>query len=509
MMDDLAQQLRDERSLRLAAERRAAELAANVGTWRSRAEERAERIEQLEHEREAPWVRRAVSTARRALRAGDEVAPPGDEPTDAPTGTAGLHVAFPSTRALAITASAAVGRLAGQFLELAPDDPRAWHEADLVIVEDAAWDALDADLRTRVAAWLDSPGRAPVVRFADAGRADPLPTAPDLVVPAGGGDRPQLAAPTFDPRVHIPWGDGAVHVVERIDWDHPDADALAAAAAGRLALRDVPEEQGRAVALRLARRHHAPWVRAGQLVASLGVDAAPAPQDVGALLVSRRPELVAGALQNLLRSRHVDLEVVVALHGVRAPAELHQVVEAATVPCRVIELSSELSLGACLNQAAAATGAAHLAKIDDDDHYGPGHLEDAVQSLQHTGAGLVGKAEQFTYVEAVDRTVRRRVGTSETFVDGTPSGASWVFRRRVWEQAPFPHRRRRVDDLCLGAMRRIGVDVYVNGPWEFCVTRAEDGHTWVADDDTFLAGAEPAWDGRHDERVELDESVAS
>ena len=45
MMDDLAQQLRDERSLRLAAERRAAELAANVGTWRSRAEERAERIE--------------------------------------------------------------------------------------------------------------------------------------------------------------------------------------------------------------------------------------------------------------------------------------------------------------------------------------------------------------------------------------------------------------------------------------------------------------------------------
>jgi hypothetical protein len=294
-----------------------------------------------------------------------------------------------------------------------------------------------------------------------------------------------------------------------VDWDDPDPDQLAAAAAGRLERSDADPERSRAVALRLALRLHAPWVRAAQLVGLVGLDPAPAPCGVGVALVSRRPQEVAHALRNILRSDHVELEVVVGLHGHGVTDELRALAAEASVPVTLLELPQELTLGGCLNAAFSHCSTPFVAKVDDDDHYGPGHLEDAVQMLRWTGADLVGKAEQFTWVEAADRTVRRRVGTNHAFVDGTPSGATWVLRRSIWERAPFPHRVRRVDDLALGGMRAAGARVYVNGPWEFCVTRLAEGHTWVAADETFLDGAAEAWPGRDDHAIELDESIVT
>jgi hypothetical protein len=88
-------------------------------------------------------------------------------------------------------------------------------------------------------------------------------------------------------------------------------------------------------------------------------------------------------------------------------------------------------------------------------------------------------------------------------IDGSPNGATLVFRRSVWEEVGFPHRPRQVDTGFLRAARSVGATVYAGSRWEFCYVRKPEGHTWEADDSVFLTGSEPAWDGFRPERVEV------
>jgi len=88
-------------------------------------------------------------------------------------------------------------------------------------------------------------------------------------------------------------------------------------------------------------------------------------------------------------------------------------------------------------------------------------------------------------------------------IEGSPNGATLVFRRHVWDQVGFPHRPRHVDTGFLRAARHTGATVYAGSRWEFSYVRRPDGHTWQADDAVFLAGSQDAWDGFHPERTEV------
>ena len=152
------------------------------------------------------------------------------------------------------------------------------------------------------------------------------------------------------------------------------------------------------------------------------------------------------------------------------------------------------------NTAAEATSAGVLAKIDDDDYYGPGFLTDAVDALRYSRAEIVGKSAHFTYVQGSDVTVLRRSDDEERFVNGAVAGGSMVFRRRIWEDVRFPVKPRRVDALFLRGARAIGARVFANTRWDFVYTRRAADQTWRADDDVFLANTLPAWEGHHPER---------
>jgi hypothetical protein len=195
--------------------------------------------------------------------------------------------------------------------------------------------------------------------------------------------------------------------------------------------------------------------------------------------------------------------LVVGVHGGTPTPEIDALLSRATVPVELISLDADLTLGECLNEAISHTSAPLLAKIDDDDHYGPAHLEDSFHALTYSGAGIVGKGAQYAYIASRDETVLRRPGQEEMLIDGSPNGATLVFRRSVWEEVGFPHRPRHVDTGFLRAARSIGTTVYAGSRWEFCYVRNPEGHTWDAEESVFVAGSDPAWAGFHPERVEV------
>jgi hypothetical protein len=514
---ELEQLVRDERALRRAAETRIATLSDQVETWRSRADERAERIERLLAAQDAPAVRRWLGRIRAVWRTES------DSDTETPARPTGHRVPprVPTLRIAAAVTSPGVANVLATT-DVVGIDAAELSEADLVVVEPAAFASLQDGAREELERWATMPARRPLVVAAET----PGPLAHmlgdrDLVIPVKG---------TLDPATHRP-GPPTPHRTEgTITRDGatihmgPVGPALVTGAGSLLADpplwlielaasgvavtgghdADPAEIPALAVAARRwAWRHHTPWRRIADLADRLGLDVPDPTPRVAGILVSNRTDEVPGAIEGFLRQTHPSTELVVGLHGVGMTADIEEVTADSPIPLRLLTFDGSMPLGACLNRAIEATSAPLLAKIDDDDHYGPAHVEDAVHALAYSGAGIVGKAAQFTYVASADRTVVRRHRTEEVFVDGALTGATLVFRRSVWEQAPFPHRPRRVDVLFERAARVAGTGVYANSRWEFCYVRGPQNHTWSTDDDAFLAGTVPAWDGYHPRRTEV------
>ncbi|MGB9357306.1 MAG: hypothetical protein WCC01_02010 [Acidimicrobiia bacterium] len=497
-IEELEQALRDERIERDAAQRRIGELQERADLWRSRAEERTERIDRLVAERD--FLREKSTRFRfKAPWPADRQpeAAPAPVMTEVPTASESVARPIPSMPAVRI-AGLAVDHHVSRVLketDVQSVDEHSLVEADAVVVELRALATVDMTVVDAIEAWANLDARQPLVVIGDTD--SPLGAVADVVIP------PEEII-TFDPDRHNPMRD------RRRDAAGEDTlDAVAAAASGTPLLEEgaeVPEtEDGRdrlAVhARRWAYRRRAPWVMAHRLLDRAGVPHTPPVQRVAGLLVSMRPDDVVLAAQRFAAQTYGAKELVVVCHGFDTGA-VTAALGSGEMPFQVIGVSKDHPLGTCLNVAAEATSADVLAKIDDDDHYGPGFLVDAVDALHYSHAEIVGKAAHYTYVQGSDVTVLRRPDDEERFVDGAVAGGSMVFQRRVWEDVRFPIKPRRVDALFLRGGRTLGARVFANTRWDFVYTRRAADQTWRADDDVFLANTFPAWDGDHPERAD-------
>jgi len=527
---DLEQLLRDERTLRVRAETRAADQAEKTQIWRTRAEERAERIERLLAEpRRSVRRRKPAPTSKPAPATPDPARQIIASPRH-PKRMGGVRLATaldPEHQPL--TAAFATMSLVGK--------PNALAEADLVAVDAASLAAMPAEAKNHFTVWLNSPARQPLALLVgSAGDSIPVETKlANVVFATTATAMTNLAAqgieaialnPVFDPAIVNPIGriwspqtavereerdglsavtkDGKLVGIESMPGRFAPKWLLEAAAAG------VPlatEQLDFTVAANLARagaagrrwayRHHTPTLRGLQIATAAGVDIHDPRPHAAAILVSMRPHQAVQALEMVSRQTYEPLSIVIGLHGAEPTPQLAEVIDrvAPHTPVTLLHLDAALTLGECLNQAIAATGAEVLAKIDDDDFYGPGHIEDGIQALEYSQAGIVGKGAQFTYLEEQDATVLRRPREEEALIGGSPTGATMFIRRTVWESVGFPHRPRQIDVLFTRAARENGVTVYANSRWEFCYMRQVAGHTWTTPSKTFTAGAEPQWTG--------------
>ena len=215
------------------------------------------------------------------------------------------------------------------------------------------------------------------------------------------------------------------------------------------------------------------------------------------LLATRRPEWVSHAVANVARQTWPELELVLALHG---PGFSDDAVGAALAPLecpvRVLRLGADRTLGAVLAAAADTATGSLLAKMDDDDLYGPEHLWDLVLANEYSGAALVGKFPATVYLARADRTVRAREVPPETWSESITGGtmliaAAELRRAGGWRDAP-----RHVDKALIEDVLAVGGRVYRTHGEDYVLVRHGRGHTWQRDDAHFLAAADsvqPGW----------------
>ena len=248
---------------------------------------------------------------------------------------------------------------------------------------------------------------------------------------------------------------------------------------------------------RAALRAHSLGARARQVCEAAGIDA-PALPRVSVLLATRRPGLLAHAVANVARQRYPSLELVLALHGPGFEADAVERAAAAFAhPVQVLRLDGDRSLGSVLNAATAAAGGILLAKMDDDDVYGPEHLWDLVLAREYSGAALVGKFPVTVYLARADRTVRRRPVRNETWARSISGGTMLIARADLERAGGWRRVRRHVDQALIDDVLRTGGGVYRTHDEGHVLVRHGDRHTWEAEDDFFLAGAKAVHPGWH------------
>ncbi|WP_188190600.1 glycosyltransferase [Nonomuraea sp. SYSU D8015] len=235
---------------------------------------------------------------------------------------------------------------------------------------------------------------------------------------------------------------------------------------------------------------------------------APAPPLTSVLLATRRTDMVSFALDQIARQRDVQLEVILALHGVpQGHPDVAPAIAAFEGPLTVYEADHQAVFGEVLNEAAARASGSFLLKMDDDDWYGPDFLSDLLLAHSYSGAQVVGTVPEFVYLSSIDVTVHRKQITEQitSFVAG---GTILVERSAFQAIGGFRPLRRSVDTQFQEALQAAGGQIYRTHGLGYILRRGPAAnHTWQEPIGTFLQRNRRQWRGfRPNALMELDGS---
>jgi hypothetical protein len=245
---------------------------------------------------------------------------------------------------------------------------------------------------------------------------------------------------------------------------------------------------------RAAVRGHATALAAGPAFRPVAAVPTSVPS-VTALLVTRRPALVAEALRSMELQTYPQLEVVLVLHGAAARPSLRRRVAGSPLPVELVVVPAVATLGEALGVATARARGSLITKVDDDDVYGPEHIWDLIVGRAVSGATVVGKPAQFVLLEQRGVTVRRDRPSADVFGRVVAGGTILMSRGDLeamggWRPVPSG-----VDRALLDRVLHAGGTIYQTWPFGFIYRRHGMAHTWDVADDYFLRGVTQTWQG--------------
>lgn len=245
---------------------------------------------------------------------------------------------------------------------------------------------------------------------------------------------------------------------------------------------------------RAAMREHGGVLRFGAELSRIGFGRAL--PHVSVLLVTNRPEMVESAVRRMRLQTYPDLDVIVLMHGTETP-DLDR-----WAPCDreivsdIVEVDVSVPFGDVLAQATSRATGPLVLKIDDDDLYGREFVWDLVLARLFSGAQVVGKQPEFTYIEPFDVTVRRGF-VADAYGEQVAGGAMLMSAADIAASGGWRGVPRAVDRALMQRVLKAGGIVYVDRGVGFLYVRHGRGHTWEAAPGTFLRNVHEQWSGMH------------
>ena len=256
-------------------------------------------------------------------------------------------------------------------------------------------------------------------------------------------------------------------------------------------LADPRRRERHSIALRrLVHRHLSVYENLAALAAAHGHTVSASPS-VSVLMATNRPQMVTFAIEQMAAQQYPNVEILCGLHGISLPPATRERVAALAPHAQLFDVATDRDFGQVLALLGERASGDLVTKWDDDDWYAAEHLRDLVAAMRYSGAGIVGKPAEYVYLSSLDLTLRRFSTVAERFSTTIAGGTLMLTRSLLHEVGGWPAGPRRVDRLLIEAAEAVGAPIYRLHGLGYLLRRDSHAtnHTWLAEDDYFLAQA--------------------
>jgi glycosyltransferase involved in cell wall biosynthesis len=217
---------------------------------------------------------------------------------------------------------------------------------------------------------------------------------------------------------------------------------------------------------------------------------------VSVLVSTLRPKDLSSLLAQLIEQTLPTFELVLGLHTIELSTSHKRQIAALNrrkVKVVVEKFTEDKTLGVILSSLAEKSSGEFIAKMDDDDYYGPEHLRDLLDAAIDTGAEVVGRAMNYVYLEPLDLTVRRFAphGTQavELWSDWVCGGTILARRESAEAAGWFGSGNTAVDRFLLSNVTNNGGKIWRTFGAGYIYRRTFTFHTYVTNYSKYLNGA--------------------
>lgn len=185
------------------------------------------------------------------------------------------------------------------------------------------------------------------------------------------------------------------------------------------------------------------------------------------LISTARPSDLLAILYQLEAQTLPAFELILGLHDFelsRAHRSQIKVLEKRNINVLTEFFDKSLTLGKILTTLGKISSGEFIAKMDDDDIYGPHHLSDLLELIVIKNADAVGRAMNFVYIEALDLTVRRvtsqGISMANVWADWVCGGTILAKRSSAESAGWFGEGKSAVDTFILQGIKTNGGKIW-------------------------------------------------
>jgi glycosyltransferase involved in cell wall biosynthesis len=217
---------------------------------------------------------------------------------------------------------------------------------------------------------------------------------------------------------------------------------------------------------------------------------------VSVLVSTLRSDDLTALLKQIYTQSLPSFELILGLHTIDLVSEHKALIaklKKRNVTTVVKKFDSSFNLGSILTTLAKNSTGEFIAKMDDDDYYGPEHLRDLVDGAVATDADVVGRAMNYVYLEPLQLTVRRFAphGTQavELWSDWVCGGTILARRDKAEAAGWFGAGSTAVDRFLLSGITNNGGKIWRTFGAGYIYRRTFTFHTYVTNYSKYLNGA--------------------
>jgi hypothetical protein len=203
-----------------------------------------------------------------------------------------------------------------------------------------------------------------------------------------------------------------------------------------------------------------------------------AEEPISIILATNRPESFDTIFANYERQLWKEKELIIILNNDNMDLETWKKKATVYEKVSVFQLSEETPLGECLNFGVEKAKYTYIAKMDDDDYYGPLYLTEAITTLKQFNADVVGKRTCFMYL-IHEKELRLRFPGREKREVSILQGATIFTTKKLLQLIPFGKKNL---GECLHFLKRCqkkGLKIYSSSCYNFAILRNHaQSHTW-------------------------------